>query len=103
MPALATSPVFEIEDVAAGLAFEQLHGRVEVGCWLKVREETVGVRRVKKVVTFSGGYSGAAYVPSYTDRQGHYHSGYVPVSGTGSSHLRSPHRRLRQRVPGCGR
>jgi DNA-directed RNA polymerase subunit RPC12/RpoP len=52
------------------------------GCWSLVREETVGVRRIKKVVTFSGGYSGAAYGPSYTDREGHYHSGYAPVYGT---------------------
>jgi hypothetical protein len=51
-------------------------------CWFVMREKTVGVRRIKKVHTFRSGYSGAAYGPSYTDRQGHYHSGYVPVYGT---------------------
>jgi hypothetical protein len=53
------------------------------GCWVQVREKTVGVKRIKKVHTFRSGYSGAAYGPSYTDRQGHSHSGIVPVSGVG--------------------
>ncbi len=32
--------------------------------------------------TFRGGYSGGGYGDSYTDSRGHYHSGYVRVSGT---------------------
>jgi DNA-directed RNA polymerase subunit RPC12/RpoP len=52
------------------------------GCWSLVREKTVGVRRIKKLHTFRSGYSGGGYGDSYTDSQGHYHSGYVRVSGT---------------------
>jgi hypothetical protein len=73
----------------AGLAYLIWYMTAEVcprcngrNCWFKVREKTVGVKRIKKVHTFRSGYSGAAHGPSYTDREGHYHSGYVPVSGT---------------------
>jgi DNA-directed RNA polymerase subunit RPC12/RpoP len=51
-------------------------------CWFKVREKMVGVRRIKKVHTFRSGYSGGGYGGSYYDCEGHYHSGYVSVSGT---------------------
>jgi hypothetical protein len=66
-------------NVTGGVRCPACDGR---DCWLKVREETVGVRRIKKVHTFRGGYSGSGYGDSYYDSQGHYHSGHVSVSGS---------------------
>jgi hypothetical protein len=53
MPTLPASPVFEIENVAAGLAFEQLHERVEVG-----RCRKNGTRRPSRASTTNADHVG---------------------------------------------